>query len=152
VGKERKRKYARYSSQRHVPHSGEESASDGVPQSKQCGELRYCGKRADSTNEYIKIILILRNIPTTAQVGIGWLKALQLGVDGRELLSQKSAFCCFERDSTAVAIFVLTSAMESCFVSTCDMLETQRGRFGGKVERRATRETEQGSANYFCAE
>jgi len=48
-----------------------------------------CRKRIDPTNEYIKIVLILNNIPTTVQVGIGWLKALQLGVDGRELLSEK---------------------------------------------------------------
>jgi hypothetical protein len=48
-----------------------------------------CGKRVDSTNEYIKIVLILNNIPTPVQVGISRLKALQLGVDGRELLSQK---------------------------------------------------------------
>src|SRR6266567_8288536 len=48
-----------------------------------------CGKRVDSTNKYIKIVLILSNIPTTMQVGIGRLEALQLGVDGSELLSQK---------------------------------------------------------------
>jgi hypothetical protein len=48
-----------------------------------------CGKRVDSTNEYIKIVLILSNIPTTVQVGIGRLEALQLGVDGSELSSQK---------------------------------------------------------------
>jgi hypothetical protein len=48
-----------------------------------------CGKRVDSTNEYIKIVPILSNIPTAVQVGIGRLEALQLGVDGSELLSQK---------------------------------------------------------------
>jgi hypothetical protein len=48
-----------------------------------------CGKRVDSTNEHIKIILILSNIPTTMQVGIDWLEALQLGIDGSKLLSQK---------------------------------------------------------------
>jgi hypothetical protein len=41
VGKERKWKYARSFSQRHVPHSEEESTSGDVPQSEQCGELRY---------------------------------------------------------------------------------------------------------------
>jgi hypothetical protein len=41
VGKERKWNYARSSSQRHVPHSGEESTSGGVPGLKQCGKLRY---------------------------------------------------------------------------------------------------------------
>jgi hypothetical protein len=46
-------------------------------------------KRIDSTNEYIKIVLVLSYIPTTVQVGIGWLEALQLGVDGSELLPQK---------------------------------------------------------------
>jgi hypothetical protein len=39
VGKERKRKYARSSSHHHVPHSGEESASGSLPQSKQRGEV-----------------------------------------------------------------------------------------------------------------
>ena len=48
-----------------------------------------CGKRVDSTNEYIKIVLVLGNIPTTVQVGTGRLEALQLGVDGSELLSQE---------------------------------------------------------------
>jgi len=48
-----------------------------------------CGKRVDSTNEHIKIVLVLNNISTTVQVGIGWLEALQLGIDGSELLSQK---------------------------------------------------------------
>jgi hypothetical protein len=54
-----------------------------------------CGKRVDSTNEYIKIVLILRNTPTAVQVGIGRLEALQLGVDGRELLSQKKGLLLF---------------------------------------------------------
>jgi hypothetical protein len=48
-----------------------------------------CGKCVDSTNEHIEIVLILRNTPTTVQVGIGRFEALQLGVDDRELLSQK---------------------------------------------------------------
>jgi hypothetical protein len=48
-----------------------------------------CRKRVYSTNENIEIVLVLSNIPTTVHVGIGWLKALQLGVDGSELLSQK---------------------------------------------------------------
>jgi hypothetical protein len=46
-----------------------------------------CGKRVDLTNECIKIVLILSDIPTTVQVGIGRLEALQLGIDGGELLS-----------------------------------------------------------------
>jgi hypothetical protein len=53
------------------------------------GNFGTCGKRVDSTNEYIKIVPILSNIPTTVQVGIGRVEALQLGVDGSELLSQK---------------------------------------------------------------
>jgi hypothetical protein len=36
------------------------------------------GKDVDSTNESIKIVLILSNIPTTVEVSISWLKALQL--------------------------------------------------------------------------
>ena len=47
------------------------------------------GKRADSTNEYVKVVLILSDIPTTVQIDFGQLEALQLGVDGSELLSQK---------------------------------------------------------------
>jgi len=77
-----------------------------------------CGK-CISTNEYIKIVLVLSNIPTTLQVGIGRVdsEALQLGVDGGELLSQKKRLFVASRDSsTAVAIFVLTSAAESEFV------------------------------------
>ena len=46
-----------------------------------------CGKRVDSMNEHTKIVLILSNITTTVQVGIGRLKVLQLGVDGSNLLS-----------------------------------------------------------------
>ena len=38
------------------------------------------GKHIDSTNQNIKIVLILSNIPTTVQIGIGRLGALQLGV------------------------------------------------------------------------
>src|SRR5580658_4581674 len=46
---------------------------------------------------------------------------------------RKRAFCCFEKDSsTAVAIFVLTLALESCFVNACDMLEKRRTRLGGE--------------------
>ena len=44
-------------------------------------------------------------IPTTMQVGIDQLEVLQLGVDGSELLSQKSAFCCFERDLSIARAF-----------------------------------------------
>ncbi len=68
----------------------------------------------------ISSVLVLVNIPATGQVGIGHrLEVLQLGVDGCELWSLKNPFCCFERDSsTTVAKFVLTSAMDSCFVST----------------------------------
>ena len=40
-------------------------------------------------NEYVKIVLILSNIPTTVQSGIGRLEVLQLGVDDSKLLSQK---------------------------------------------------------------
>jgi hypothetical protein len=57
-----------------------------------------CGKRVDSTNEYIKIVLILSNIRTTVQVGIGRLEALQLGDDGSELSSQKKSFLLLQRD------------------------------------------------------
>ena len=35
-------------------------------------------------------VLILSDIPTSVQVGIGLLEALRLGVDGSELLSQKT--------------------------------------------------------------
>jgi hypothetical protein len=45
------------------------------------------GKRIDSTNEYIKVVFIFSNIPTTMQVGIGRLEALKLGVNGSKLLS-----------------------------------------------------------------
>ena len=30
-----------------------------------------CGKRVDSTNEYIKIVLITGDIPITVQIGFG---------------------------------------------------------------------------------
>ena len=62
-----------------------------------------CGKRVDSTKEYIKIVLILSNIPPTEQVGSSWL-----GIDGSKLLSEKgpSAASRIERDSsTAIATF-----------------------------------------------
>jgi len=38
-------------------------------------------------DEHIKIVLILSNIPTAVQLGIGRLEVLQLGVDGSNLLS-----------------------------------------------------------------
>ena len=40
-------------------------------------------------NEYVKVVLILSNIPITVQIGIGRLDALQLVVDDSKLLSQK---------------------------------------------------------------
>jgi hypothetical protein len=47
------------------------------------------------------------------EVGIGGLDALQLGVDGSEIVAEKVP----SRDSsTTIAVFVLTSAMESCFI------------------------------------
>ncbi len=48
-----------------------------------------CRKRIDSTNDHIKIVLILSDIPTTVQVGVSRLEALQLCVDGGELLAQE---------------------------------------------------------------
>jgi hypothetical protein len=48
-----------------------------------------CGESVDSTNECIEVVLILSDTPSTVQVGICRLKALQLGVDDRELLAQK---------------------------------------------------------------
>ena len=51
------------------------------------GDFGTCGKRVDSTNEHIKIVLILSNIPTTVQVESGQLEVLQLGVDSSNLLS-----------------------------------------------------------------
>jgi hypothetical protein len=58
MGKERKRKYACSSSQHHVPHSGEESASGSLPRSKKCGEIWYlrevrrpCGKKSEKSEK-----------------------------------------------------------------------------------------------------
>jgi hypothetical protein len=48
-----------------------------------------CGMRINSTNKYIKIVLIISDIPTTVQIGIGRFEALQLDADGNELSSQK---------------------------------------------------------------
>jgi hypothetical protein len=56
------------------------------------GNAAHFGARresVDSTNEYIKVVLILSDTPTTVQVGTARLEALQLGVDDRELLAQK---------------------------------------------------------------
>ena len=50
-----------------------------------------CGKRIDSTNEYIEVALILGNIPTTVQIGIGGLEALRLGADGSKVVVTEKA-------------------------------------------------------------
>ena len=47
-----------------------------------------CREGANSTNKCVGIVFILSDIPTTVQVSIGWLEALQLGVDGSKLLSE----------------------------------------------------------------
>ena len=108
--------YARSSSQRHVPHSGEESASGSAPRSKQRGELRHLReKHIDSTNEYIEVALILGNIPTTVRIGIG---RFQLGADGCKAVVAKKRLPWLQK-GLVYAIFVLTSAMESRSVSTC---------------------------------
>jgi hypothetical protein len=44
-------------------------------------------ERIDSTNECIEVILILSDTPSTVQIGVAWLEALQFGVDGSELLA-----------------------------------------------------------------
>jgi hypothetical protein len=87
-----------------------------------------CGKRIDSTNEYIKIVLILSNNPTTVQVGICWLEALQLGVDGGELLSQKKSLLLLRE-----GLVYSRSNLRADFGNgkllrqhMCDMLDTQR--------------------------
>jgi hypothetical protein len=93
-----------------------------------------CGKRVDSTNEYIKVVLILSNIPTTVHVGIGWLEALQLGVDGSELLSEKKRLLLLRK-----GLVYSRSNLRANFGNgkllcqdMCDMLETQRRRLGGE--------------------
>ena len=50
-----------------------------------------CGKRIDSTNEYIEVALILGNIRTAVRIGIGGLEALQLGVDGNKAVVTEKA-------------------------------------------------------------
>lgn len=93
-----------------------------------------CRKSIDSTNEYIKIVLILSNVPTTVQVGIGRLKALQLGVDGSKLLSQKKRLLLLRE-----GLIDCRSDLRANFDNgkllcqhMCDMLETQRRRLGGE--------------------
>lgn len=93
-----------------------------------------CGERIDSTNEYIKIVLILGNIPTTVQAGIGRLEALQFGVDDSELLSQKKCLLLLRE-----GLIYGRSDLRADFGNgkllrqhMCDMLETQRRRLGGE--------------------
>jgi len=50
--------------------------------------LGACRESVNSTNKWIEIVFILSDIPTTVQVSIGRLEALQLGVDGSKLLSE----------------------------------------------------------------
>jgi hypothetical protein len=108
-----------------------------------------CGMRINSTNKYIKIVLIISDIPTTVQIGIGRFEALQLDADGNELSSQKGLLLLREglvySRSNLRAGFGNGKLLPS--VIMCDMLECNEG---DSVERRATRETEHGSVNYFC--
>jgi hypothetical protein len=81
-----------------------------VPGRSYAANFGTWGKRVDSTREYIQIALIINDTPTTVEVGIGGLEALQLGVDGSELAAGKVP----SRDSsTTMAIFVLTSARKA---------------------------------------
>ena len=89
-----------------------------------------CRKRVDSTNEYIKIVLILSNI----LVGIGRLKALQLGVDGSELLSQKKGLLLLREGLVSSRSDLRSNFGDGKLLcqDMCDMLETQRRRLGGE--------------------
>jgi hypothetical protein len=84
------------------------------------------------------------------QVGIGQLEALQLGVDGSKLLSQKKCLLLL-REGLVYSRGNLRANFGKekllCFANTC---VTCWGRNeGDSVERRATRETEQGSVTCF---
>ena len=61
-----------------------------MPRLKQRRELRYLCEARCLNERVHQSVPILRDIPTSVQVGIGLLEALRLGVDGGELLSQKT--------------------------------------------------------------
>jgi len=50
-----------------------------------------------STNKCIEIVFILSDIPTTVQVSIGRLEALQLGIDSSKLLSEEKRLLLFRK-------------------------------------------------------
>jgi hypothetical protein len=133
MDKERKRKYARSSSQRHVSHLGRNPTQAVCLGRSNAANFGTCGKRVDSTNEHIKIVLILSSIPTTV-VGIGRLETLQLGVDGSELLSQKKCLLLLRE-----GLIHSRSDFRANFGNgkllrqhMCDMLEMQRRKLGGE--------------------
>jgi hypothetical protein len=92
-----------------------------------------CGEYVDSTNEYIKIVLVLGNIPIQCRPVLASSRHCSSALMAVSCRRRKSTLCCFKRDLfTVIPIFVLTLAMESSFMNTCDMAETQRRRFGGE--------------------
>ena len=68
------------------------------------------------------------------QVGIGWLEALQLGVDGSELLSQKKRLLLL-REGLVYSCSDLRANFGNGKLphqDMCDVLETQRRRLSGE--------------------
>jgi hypothetical protein len=107
--------------------------------------LVTCGKCADSTNEYIKIIPIPSSIPTTMKVCR--LEALQLG----ELLSQKSVFSSVIREGLVYRRGDACANFGNRNLLRRHVCDSWRRSEGNSEEGRATTEIEQGSANYFDA-
>ena len=110
-----------------------------------------CGKCIDSTNEYIEVALILGNIPTTVRIGIGGLEALQLGVDGSDLLSQKKRLPWLRK-----GLVYTCSDLRANFGNgkplrqhMCDILEKPRRRLGGE---KSYKRIERVSENQYRAE
>ena len=79
---------------------------------------------------------ILHCIPGTMKIGVANLEALQLGIDSGALLAQEERLLLFgQRFVNAVATFVVTSAMDRCFVKT--VVTCWRSKDRDLVERRA---------------